>query len=86
MSRSIAKQVAVLAMSNETPEQQAGRAADLRKQADAAESQAHEEEDAGNGEEAIELRATAHRQRNLAAIVDPSSSSSRKPAKRSRGA
>jgi hypothetical protein len=61
-------------MTNETPENKAKRAADLRKQADASEAQAMTEEDAGNGEKAIELRAQAHRQRNTAALVEPKKS------------
>ena len=71
MSQSAAKQIAALAMTQETPEHRAERAAKLRKQADAAEAKSMQEDDAGHGEEAIELRATAHRQRNLAALVDP---------------
>ena len=71
MGRSTAKLIAVLAMGEETPEQQSERAADLRKQADKCEADAMAREDAGDGEEAIALRAQAHRVRNLAAIVEP---------------
>jgi len=71
MSRSTAKIIGALAMSNETPENRGARASALRKTADECETKAHAEEDAGNGEEAIALRAQAHRQRNLALLVEP---------------
>jgi len=79
MSRSTAKIIGALAMSNETPENRVARATSLRKAADECETKAHAEEDAGNGEEAIALRAQAHRQRNLAVLVEP-----KKPPKKTR--
>lgn len=74
--RNTANIVSALVANQETPEHKAKRAGDLRKQADASEAEAMKQEDAGNGEEAIALRAQAHRQRNTAALVEP-----KKPAK-----
>lgn len=74
MGRMTAKVIGVLAMSNETPENKAKRAANLREQADAAEAKSHELDAEGDGAGAIALRAQAVRQRDTAKLVEPKKS------------